>query len=85
MKCVVALLLICLPLAYAQGFDPDSLTGTVIEHVAPCGDFSCLTMTKDGKKYIVVVNEKREAQYVFLIESHEEKVSVRLIWSLAST
>lgn len=84
MKLFVVAVLLVAPLAHADDFDPDSLTGTVIEKVAPCGELSCLTMTKDGKKYVVAVNGKREAQYVFLIESTNEKVSVRLVWSLVS-
>lgn len=60
---------------------PSYLNGTRVEYVLPCNEFSCYVMAKGNKKYIAVVNSRRETRRVYEIAGTEKKPIFKLRWA----
>lgn len=60
--------------SYAE-FDPNSLNGAKIIYRAPCWEYFCFVLIKDGKESLVVLNEKQEVVFIYrIIRSDKEPV-----------
>lgn len=64
-----------------QPFNPDMLNGGRIENVIPSDSFYYLAVVKDGKKYFVVLDGRRETKFVYEVLGTKEKPKVELIWA----
>lgn len=65
----------------APPFDPDMLNGGRIENVIPSDSFYYLAVVKDGKKYFVVLDGRRETKFVYEVLGTKEKPIIELLWA----
>ena len=64
-------------------FQPNDLAGADIKQVAPCKQFACAVVEKDGNKYLVIGEIVGEDSVSPLAIYIVEGKKLRLIWSIA--
>ena len=78
---VVAVLL-CAPIAHAEGFDPESLkVGSVVQNIVIWGEFYCFALTNGGKEFLVVTDGGTETLFVYRVARKKGKQRLELLWA----
>lgn len=81
MKYLLVFLAVFASSVYA--FQPNDLAGAEIKQVAPCKQFACAVVEKEGKKYLIIGELVGEDNVSPLAIYVVEGKKLRLIWSIS--
>lgn len=64
-------------------FNPKDIQGAEVKAVAPCNQFACALIEKDGKQYVLMgyLNDEGtlDVQAIYIVDDKQ----LRLIWSIS--